>query len=240
MLKLYRNNEVLFAVAWIVVYVIVCGSLRSLGDDSPAMTAGLLGISLAAALFVRRNGLADKYGLDGWAKDPRRMLWFVPLWVIASGNLWGGADPHYAMPGLAFDMVSMGLVGFAEELVFRGFLFKAMLASGGERAAIAVSSVTFGMGHIVNLLNGQATADTIVQIVYAVVVGLVFTLVFLKGGSLWPCIIAHSMIDVFSVVSARGNLFDLLYLAIALVCAVVYCVYLTRLETPPAEASHDE
>lgn len=236
MMGLYRKNEVLFAIAWIVVYVVVCGNLRSLGDDSAAMTVGLAAICAGAALFVWRNGLSEKYGLTSWSTNSRQMLWFIPLWVIASGNLWGGIEPHYAMPGLAFALVSMGLVGFAEELIFRGFLFKAMLGNS-ERAAIIVSSVTFGMGHLVNLLNGQATFETLVQVVFAIAVGFVFTLAFHKGGSLWPCIVAHSLIDIASVVSAREGLLDWIYLGVALVCSVAYCAYLAKVETPRPEAS---
>ena len=128
--------------------MVVCGYLRGLGDDSPAMTAGLALVCTPAVLFIVKNGLSQKYGLAGWSGGSRQMLWFAPLWVIASGNLWGGIKAHYAMLGLAFAMTSMALVGFAEEVVFRGFLFKAMLGSGNERAAIAVSSITFGAGHM--------------------------------------------------------------------------------------------
>ena len=165
------------------------------------------------------------------------MLWFVPLWVIASGNLWGGIEPHYAMPGLLFAMASMALVGFAEEVIFRGLLFKAMLDNGSKVAAIVVSSATFGIGHIVNLLNGQATVDTAAQVVFAIAVGLVFTLTFYKGGSLWPCIIAHSLIDVASVVSARGDLLDWIYLGVAAVVIAAYCVYLIRIDNSRADES---
>lgn len=239
-MKLYQKNEVLFAVAWIVVYVVVCGSLRSLGDDSPAMTVGLAAICLCVALFIGKNGLSKKYGLDGWSKNSKQMLWFAPLWVIASGNLWGGIDPHYEMPGLAFAMTSMALVGFAEEVIFRGFLFKAMLGNGSEKTAIAVSSVTFGMGHIVNLLYGQATLDTMAQMLFGIAVGLVFTLAFHKGGSLWPCIIAHSVIDVASVVSARGGLLDWIYLGVAFVVITVYCTYLIRTDRRRTDASPEQ
>ena len=228
MMGLYRKNEVLFAVAWIVLYVVVCGNLRSLGDDSPAMMVGLAAICAGLALFIWKNGLSEKYGLASWSENSRQMLWFVPLWVIASANLWGGIKAHYAMPGLAFAMVSMALVGFAEEVIFRGLLFKAMLGSGSERSAIAVSSITFGMGHIVNLLNGQATLETAVQIAYAIAIGLVFTLAFHHGGSLWPCIIAHSLIDVTSVASNREGLLNWIYLGVSLAVIVAYCAYLVR------------
>ncbi len=230
MMKLYRKNEMLFSILLIVLYVVVTGTLRSSGDDNPAMMAWLLALTVGLSLFVWRGGLAEKYGLTGWAKNSRQMLWFVPLWVIATGNLWGGIEPHYPMPGLAFAMISFALVGFVEELVFRGFLFKAMLAGGSAKTAIIVCAVTFGAGHIVNLLTGHATFETLVQIVFAIAVGFVFTLVCYKGGSLWPCIIAHSMIDVFSTLSARNDVMDWIYLGVTFVIATAYCAYLTRIQ----------
>lgn len=232
MMKLYRKNEVLFSVLLIVLYVVVSGSLRSNGDDSPAMTVWFLALSAGLALFVWRAGLAEKYGLVGWSKNSRQMLWFIPLWIVATGNLWGGIEPKYPMPGLAFAMVSFALVGFVEELLFRGFLFKAMLANGSTRVAIIVSAVTFGAGHIVNLLTGHAAFETIVQVVFAIAMGFIFTLVYYKGGSLWPCIIAHSMIDVFSTLSARNEIMDWIFLGSAFVIAVAYSTYLSRVETP--------
>ena len=235
MMNLYRKNPVLFAVMWIVIYVVVMGNLRSLGDDSPAVLAGLAVICAGLALFIWKNGLSEKHGLASWSENSRQMLWFVPLWIVASGNLWGGIRANYAMPRLAFAMVSMALVGFAEEVIFRGFLFKAMLDSGSEKSAIIVSSVTFGMGHIVNLLNGQGTSETAIQVVFAITVGLLFTLAFHYGGSLWPCIIAHSLIDVASVVSALEGLLHWIYLGVAFVVIVAYSVYLVRTGKPHAD-----
>ena len=134
MKKLYEKSEISFAIFWIVVYTVCMGNLRSLGDDSPFMMTGLIVISALMFLFVWKNGLLEKYGLSGWAKNSRAMLWFLPLWLIASCNLWGGVSPEYALPGQTFAVISMAFVGFAEELIFRGFLFKAMLKDGSVKA----------------------------------------------------------------------------------------------------------
>lgn len=233
MKKLYDKSEILFAILWIVVYTVGMGSLRNLGDDSPYMTLGLIVISALLFLFVKRHGLLEKYGLAGWAKNSRAMLWFIPLWILASGNLWGGILPDYQGAGLLFAAVSMALVGFAEELIFRGFLFKAMLKDGNVKAAIIVSSVTFGLGHVVNLLTGHALFETLMQMLLAIAIGFIFTFAFYKSGSLLPCILAHSLIDVFSVFTPdRMDVLDWVYATVIVLLAVAYCLYLSRLETP--------
>ena len=176
MKKLYDKSEITFAILWIVIYTVGMGTLRNLGDDSPWMMAGLIVISAVMYLFVRKNGLMEKYGLAGWAKNGRAMLFFLPLWVIASLNLWGGVTMNYPVPGQIFAVVSMALVGFAEELIFRGFLFKAMLKGGSAKTAVIVTSVTFGLGHILNVFTGHDLLPTLVQVVFAVAVGFIFTM----------------------------------------------------------------
>ena len=232
MIRLYRKNELAFAIACIVGYVVIFGNLRNLGDDSPAMTLGLLIISIVLFLFVRKNGLMEKYGLDRWAKNSKQMLYFVPLWLISSGNLWGGFSPRYQGLGLMCAILSFALVGFVEELIFRGFLFRAMLKSGEVKTAIVISAATFGMGHIVNLLTGHALVETLVQVVFAVAIGFIFTMVYYKCGSLLPLIVAHSTIDVLSVFAVDNVVADSLYIGVTIVTAALYCWYLARLKTP--------
>lgn len=231
MLKLYQKNEVLFAVLSIVVYVLVFGNLRSLGDDNPYTALFLFVYAALLFFFVKKNGLTEKYGLSGWARNSRQMLYFLPLWILASGNLWGGIAPKYTGLGLLCAVVSFALVGFVEEMIFRGFLFRAMLKSGKVSTAIIVSAVTFGAGHIVNILTGHGSLETLEQMGFAVAVGFLFTMAYYKSGKLLPMILSHSLIDMFSVFSKRSTLGDNIFLAVTLVMTVAYCLYLRKVET---------
>ncbi len=243
MKKLYEKSEITFAILVIAIYVLSMGSLRNLGDDSPFMMLGLIVLSGAMYLFVRKNGLTEKYGLAAWAGNTRAMLWFIPLWIIAGCNLWGGAAVKYPFPGQLFAIVSMALVGFAEELIFRGFLFKAMLKDGSAAAAIVVSSVTFGLGHILNIFTGHDLGPTLLQVVFAIAVGFVLTMSFYKSGSLLPGILMHSLTDVlslFSQESASAAVNGLAHGCVLLLSAA-YCLYLSkRVETPAVNSSVPE
>lgn len=235
MKKLFEKSELGFAILWIVIYTVCMGNLRRLGDDSPILMIALIVLCLLMFLCVRITGTMEYYGLTGWAKNSKAMLWFIPLWIIASVNLWIGISPDYPMPGLLFAAVMMAFVGFAEELIFRGFLFKAILKDGSVKTAVIVSSVTFGLGHILNLFIGQDFAETLMQVVFAIAVGFVFTMVFYKGGSLWPCILAHSLIDVTSVFSSgESPVLEWVGHIVIILLAIAYCLYLAkRVETPP-------
>ena len=236
MRKLYEEKEVLFAVLWIVVYCLVLTPLKgNFGLDSAAMLAALIIFTAGICLFVGKNHLTRKYGLSEWPKDMRKYFFFIPMWILATGNLWAGFALSYQGVSLVIAVLSMVLIGFVEEMIFRGFLFKAMLANGNKAAAIIVSSVTFGIGHLVNLFAGQASFDTLMQVIFAVSWGFILTMVFYKSKSLIPCIIAHAMIDVFSVFGAENRLVDQIYILATVIVSIVYCIYLSRLKETAAE-----
>ena len=230
MRKLYEKKEVLFAVLWIVVYCVVMAPIKGkLGYGSVWWLLAMTVFTVGIISFVKVNHLEEKYGLTGFPKDMKRYLFFIPMFILATGNLWDGLAPSYKGIEIVIATLSMILVGFVEEMIFRGFLFKAMLGNGKTVPAIIVSAVTFGIGHIVNLFTGQASFETVMQVIFAVSWGFIFTMVFYKSGSLIPCIIAHAMIDVFSLYGADNELTDWIYIVVTIVMAIFYCIYLSRL-----------
>ena len=124
MRKLYEKKEILFAVLWIVAYCVILGTIRgNFGDDSIYMLIALIVFSAGIIAFVKMNHLEEKYGLAGWPKGTKKYLFFIPMWVLATGNIWDGFLPSYQGSSLVFALISMILVGFVEEMIFRGFLF---------------------------------------------------------------------------------------------------------------------
>ena len=231
MRKLYEERGILFAVLWIAAYCLVMAPIRgSLGWDSVWMLLALSAFAAGITAFVKKNGLEEKLGLAGWPKDTKRFLYFLPMWVLATGNLWDGFAPSFHGLPLLIAVLSMILVGYVEEMLFRGFLFRALLKEDRPAVAVIVSSVTFGMGHIVNLLAGQASFETLVQIVFAVSWGFILTMVYYKSDSLLPCIAAHAMIDVFSLFGADNALVDRIYVIATILGAIAYCIYLGKVK----------
>lgn len=234
MRKLYEKREVLFAVLWIIAYCMVMAAIKgNFGWDSVWMLLALLAFAAGITAFVKSNHLDGKYGLTGWPGDMKRYLYFIPMWILATGNLWDGFALSYRGAGLVIAVLSMILVGYVEEMIFRGFLFKGMLSEGKPAPAVIISSLTFGMGHIVNLFTGQANFETMIQIIFAVSWGFILTLVFYTSGSLIPCIIAHAMIDAFSLFGADNPLVDMIYIAATIIGTVIYCSYLWKLKKTP-------
>lgn len=235
--KLYKTNELYFALILIGLYCMILTPIRGhFGDESPWMLCALLLIAISITAFVKANHLKEKYGLTTYPKHQKRYLYFIPMWILVTGNLWGGIRPAYQGVYLLTAVLSMLLIGYIEELIFRGFLFKALISKIGTSKAIIISSVTFGIGHIVNLFIGQLTLETVIQVFFAISWGFILTMVFYKSGSLLPGIIAHGLIDVFAVFSLNQirpiSLSSLVYPLVTIGVAAIYCAFLARLKNP--------
>ena len=232
MFKFYEKMPILFAVLWIVLYCVVSIPIRGeLGDESVWMLVGLAAIAAGITAFIKIYHLEEKYGLTGFPKNIRRYLYFIPMCILVTGNLWGGFAIAYPGVSQVFAVLSMLLIGYIEEILFRGFLFKALLPKDGVKLSVVITAATFGIGHIVNLFAGQASVETVIQVFFAIAWGFIFTMVFYKSGSLIPCIIAHGLVDALSKFAAENIAAEWVYMTATIVIAIAYCIYLGKLKT---------
>lgn len=237
MKKPYEKKEILFAVLWILVYCFVSIPIRgNLGDESIWMLIALAIIAAGITAFVKINRLEEKYGLIGFPKNIKKYLYFIPVWILVTGNLWGGFAIAYSGATQVFAVLSMLLIGYIEEMLFRGFLFKALIPKDGIKISVIISAVTFGIGHIVNLFAGQANLETVIQVFFAIAWGFIFTMVFYKSGSLIPCIIAHGLVDALSKFARENITAEWIYMSATIIIAIVYCIYLARIDKAETKA----
>lgn len=249
MKKLYDKNELSFALLMIMIYVV--------GTVFAEVVSTMLGVNkLLPAVFhvafmvvllgwIRRQGLGRKYGLIR-PEYPLKKAWFFwPLILIAGFGLLCGIVFRYSASECVLFVISMLCVGFLEEIIFRGFLFLAM-AKNNTKEAIMVSSITFGIGHIVNLLNGAPLLGTLMQIIFAVAVGFTLVLLFYKGGSLLPCIVFHSLNNAFSVIEKTNaevatslnmseTSLEIALVAFFVALLAIYCVFCLKKLEPGRE-----
>jgi membrane protease YdiL (CAAX protease family) len=98
----------------------------------------------------------------------------------------------------------------------------------GGKSAVWVSSLTFGVGHVINLLGGAPLIPTLLQICYAVAIGYLFVIVFQKSGSLIPCIVTHSLMNALSVFNKENEVYLYLSGAFLIVVPIVYAYLIKR------------
>lgn len=206
--KIFKKYETLFTIALIVVYVVANSYLmQNYGYTSiqSVIFNTILSI-LIIVLIVSIKGVKT-YGITK-VKDPKKYLYFIPLIIISLFNLRNGIHVNNSSNEIIIHILTMLNIGFLEEMIFRGFLFK-MMEKDNLKSAIIVSSITFGIGHIVNLLNGAAFISTLLQVFYAIAIGYMLVIVFYKSKSIIPCIIFHGVFNSLNIfATGQSSLFS--------------------------------
>ena len=228
MKKLYEKSESWFAVMWIVLYVVGVSVTDGIskGIGVPYLITAFYAILMLTVLllFMKKNDLTEKYGLCRFGGSYKEFLFFVPLIAICSINFWNGVTIDPSVGECVLSAAAKGIAGIVEELIFRGLLFVAMCKSD-VKSAVIVSSLTFGVGHIVNLLNGAPVFDTVCQIIYACAIGFCFTAVFLVGKSVLPCALAHFIVNASSAFGAAPADMQIFHVAATIFLTVVSAGY---------------
>lgn len=218
MKKLYEKNEVGFALVWIGLYVVimnialqVCDGFDNLHTKTPGQllvpVVCICLLAVAVTAWVLKNGLGEKFGFCGLKGGTKGYLWFIPLILMSCINLKNGLGLHASATLSILMAVNIAVAGYVEEVIFRGFLFRAM-AKDNLKSAIIVSAVTFGAGHIVNLANTADTLSVLLQVCYAIAIGFLYTVIVYKGGSLWPCVASHVFVNGSSVFAKEQGPFN--------------------------------
>ena len=232
--KLYDKTPIWFAIAWIIAYCVLLSVGDALSasigiDKSVTLAIGIL-LSVILLMFLNKNGLFLDYGLCAPKTSAKSMLYYIPILVMLTANLWYGVTLNYGALETVLYILTMLCVGFLEEMIFRGLLFEAM-RKDSTKAAIIVSSVTFGIGHIINLINGSGAEllPNLLQVVYATAAGFMFVMMYYKSKSLIVCIIAHGVFNALSVFANEANATAEMRILTAILLTVItgsYALYL--------------
>ena len=159
---------------------------------------GLLAIGLyvAYARFVERReatelktpGLAREWAIGALCGAGLYTASAVSLMLLGIYRVEGFNSAWFLLPALAMAIKS----GIFEELVFRGVLHKSVEAVFGSWAGILVSSLAFGLLH---LLNPDATLGGAIYI--CIEAGLLLSAAYLVTRRLWICMGFHMSWNYF-------------------------------------------
>ena len=237
---LFKKSELGFAIMLIVVYVVGSSLMQRVSAMIGIQFVGevVFNIVLSAVIlvFCKKNRLFRHLGLCKAEVSAKKALFYIPMLFMGVQFVFLGAGITITPVELALRTVMMICVGFLEEVTFRGFLFRG-IAKDSLKQAIIISSVTFGIGHIVNLLNGYDIMENAVQVVLAVALGFMLVFVRVRTGSLIPCIVFHGVFNSMSAVAnhevlinAVGNalIAEIIIAAVYLAVSLLYTVYLVK------------
>lgn len=206
------SNRIAISLAIFAVwtFTIIFG-MRLLNGGTAEITDSIAH-SVAWNLVAAAAIIAGSIALFGW-KDMRfnaplpgslRLLWFPALYLIGffSVAAFAGFPP---LSTLMLVFINTLIVGFSEEGMFRGIIYRALRGGFGIAAAVVLSSLLFGSVHILNALTTGHVLQSFVQAFTATLSGFVFVALLLRTGSILVPMLYHALWDFGTFTIARAG-----------------------------------
>ena|GEM_PF-1729537 len=117
------------------------------------------------------------------------------------GAFRSAADSSFlSFPYILLGIITIIGIGFFEESFFRGVISNIIgkhyaKDRKGVWLSVFISSVFFGLLHMVNMFYGVKLLPAIIQSVVAVFAGMALCATYYRGGSIWAMMFIHSLID---------------------------------------------
>lgn len=163
----------------------------------------------AASLFLLATVLVMRWWREvGLAQGPQRGTlkviwpWLLFLALFAVSALGAGMPPATVT---LFILANTMLVGWSEEVMFRGIILRGLFRSGGIWVAILGSSALFGAIHVLNVFLTGDLRGAVIQAGAAFLSGVFLAAVRLRTGSLWTGIVLHGLWDAGTFFIAAGG-----------------------------------
>jgi hypothetical protein len=214
----WRFLPVMFV--YFLIYVPVGGVVariadRSFSEDALLSSVGTVFVQLTAGLIVGSIVLIAFTTFMGWNAEifgrqsiyRSGWMWLAPVIILVPivlrvlGIDWGGIGLEVS----AMMMATGLLIGFSEELLYRGVAVK-MLRTGGHRefSVAAISSLLFGLSHTINLISGAQLTTVLATVPYTIAFGVLMYLSMRAVGFIVAAMILHGLTDPTTFLATGG------------------------------------
>ncbi|HWV50716.1 MAG TPA: CPBP family intramembrane glutamic endopeptidase [Microbacterium sp.] len=200
-------RAIILAAAYYALYELASLAFIPLATqiEDPSSAVGVL-VFYALPILIGGIILVVFAASVGWLREVfgpqpirgRGWMWIAVI-VVLLFNVLRFAAIDYSKVG--FDVVAMWLlaglcIGFAEEVLTRGFVVNMLRKAGNREIVVAViSSAVFAALHAGNLFSGQSVFTTLLQLVYTFAFGICMYLTLrVTGNFIWP-ILLHATTD---------------------------------------------
>jgi hypothetical protein len=180
--------------------------LDSLGSVFFQLTVGLIFGAIILTAFTSWMGWnAEIFGRQPVCRS--WWMWMAPVLVLLPIILrvvdidWGGP----ALSVVLFVMASGLLIGYVEELLYRGVAVKMLRAAGHQEMTVAaLSSLLFGLSHGINIFAGQGIRVVGPTVVYTFAFGVLMYLTMRAIGFIVGAMIMHGLTDPTGFLASGG------------------------------------
>ncbi|GID93388.1 CPBP family intramembrane glutamic endopeptidase [Amorphoplanes digitatis] len=183
--------------------------------DNLLSSVGSVFFQITGPLLVGAAALLAFSSYLGWTRElfdrqpiyRSRWMWTGPVIVIIPvvlrifGIDWG----QYGFAVAASVLGTGMLIGFVEELTYRGIAVKMLRDGGhGEWVVAALSSLLFALTHSLNLLSGQSIKVVGPTVLYTFAFGVLMYLTLRSTGFLAGAMILHGLTDPTTILATGG------------------------------------
>ena len=133
-----------------------------------------------------------------------RLLWFPAIYLVFFALLPAvlGLPPAGMLFFIALNVM---LVALSEEWMFRGVLFQGLRSRVAMWPAILITSLLFGVVHVLNVIATGQLLEAAVQAVAAFLSGMVLIALLIRTGSIWVPIVYHALWDFGTFVTSATS-----------------------------------
>lgn len=198
-----KDKSILKSILWavlILVFYTIGGAITQIMEMDKVQTLFVQGVCIWLSVLValvylwKTNKSFNEYGFNRPNGNIHKIvLWYLPAILIEVVGLFVGFDNNTVKYILIALFMTIA-VGFAEEIYFRGIILRTLEVLGSKKAII-ISALIFGVTHIGNVIGGADVMQTLIQISYAFIIGIVFAQLFIITKSLYPVILWHFVHD---------------------------------------------
>jgi len=133
-------------------------------------------------------------------------MYFLPLYILFFNDF--SNLKNLTALDLIIPFIGILLHAFAEELTFRGIVLPTLLENNSDsvkkvKKAIIIGALIFGLAHFISLFKYDLIS-VLYQVIYAMIFGLFFNILLVKGNNIYFLGIIHGLVNFGSGINAIG------------------------------------
>jgi membrane protease YdiL (CAAX protease family) len=207
MRRFFQKNTIVFLIGIFlliaVLWILFSYLLNPIQGQWVAVVILLAGIWLFS--YLKKLGFKKKNILKGLKYTAIVLigsLYSLTLSIIYPKQYELYIPGIYRIVSIVFQMLG---IAFFEEILFRGILLNTIIYKFGNKKngiyyAIIISSLLFGLSHLLNLINSpNIVTGTISQVIYSTIIGFIYSTVYIRYKNIFSIIIIHALFNIISI-----------------------------------------
>jgi membrane protease YdiL (CAAX protease family) len=200
-----------------------------------------LSISIMIGIIIVKKFKWNLYdtGIRGIQKNTlKNVFYLIPFFIIVMLSLLTGFRDNETNVGilniLLLLIIHYIVVSLHEEFYFRGILLS--LFKDNINKAILISSFIFGAGHFVNIVTAffddlilsEFLLSTLIQVIFAFIIGIVYAGTVLITKSIIPAILFHTIWNFIATITNGSTIISVIQTILLMIYGIVMWIKIKK------------